>query len=163
MAYDSPFQVLTPEVVRLLSAEYNAGLRGMYIDCLAVLQGFLGRFSSTFVSSVFGDAAEVDSLIEGYLFKIPDLFARPPDSDIPTGSFDPLQAKANLLRDFMIETLRRNKETAIELYSECLSPKRGLTRQAAFDLVDNYLNALATQYRVLRYPNTQPQILQAGR
>ena len=163
MAYDSPFQVLTPEVVQLLSAEYNADLRGMYIDCLAVLQGFLGRFSSSPVVWVFDDSGEVDRIIEGYLSKMPALFSVSPSADTSTSSLDQLQARANLLRNFMIDTARKNKETAIDLHSQYVSPSRVLARQTAFDLVENYLNALATQYRVLRYPNTQPESLRAGR
>lgn len=163
MAYDSPFQPLTPNVVHLLSADYNSELRGMYIDCLAVLQGFLGRFSSDPIVSVFDDAESVDNIIEELLSRMPSLLSVSPSADTTTSSRSQLQEKADLLREFMIATIRSNKQIAIDLYRECISPKKAITYQAAFNLVDVYLNALVTQYRFLRYPNTQPLILQAGR
>jgi hypothetical protein len=135
----------------------------MYIDCLAVLQGFLGRFSSDPIVSVFDDPEAVDNIIEEHLSRMPSLLSVSPSADTTTSSLSQLQEKADLLREFMIATIRNNKQIAMDLHKECISPKKTITYQVAFNLVDVYLNALVTQYRFLRYPNTQPQILQAGR
>ena len=61
---------------------------------------------------------------------MPALLAVSPSADTTQSSFNQLQAKADLLRDFIIDTIRINKETALDLYDKCVSPKKAISHQA---------------------------------
>jgi hypothetical protein len=133
-------------------------LRTLYIDCLALLQGLLGRFGSGPISSSF-DPQLVDRLIEENLNRIAAILTIPENADTTSPDYKRSVAEIEMLSAFLIDTMRINKETALDLYAECISPKKAFTPQAAYLFADTFLNVLISQYKYIRYPQEQPIVI----
>jgi hypothetical protein len=152
MAYNNPFLFLGPKVVFYLSRPENLLVRELYIDSLAVLQALLGRFASGPNASTIDDPHLVERVIDENITKIAALIVVPPSVD-PSA---PDSSDAQATRDISTKTLALNKETAVDLYAECVNPTNVQSHQVAFDLADKYIRALVEQYTFFRYPNRQP-------
>lgn len=125
MAYDTPFEFLTPgEEVYLNSSGHEAD-RTLYIDCLALLHDVLADFSTTSLHSVFKRVEIVRTTAES------------------TAQFPRV---AYLVK----KNVETNMKTALELYDELTSGARQVTRPITLSYVDEYLNDLLNQYQAIR-------------
>ena len=125
MAYDTPFQSLTPDEERYLSNVNHQSDRTIYIDCLAFLHDLLADFGTASLHSAFE----------------PDQIKRAAS-----------EAKANFARSAysLKNNIETNMRTALDLHQELTSGARQVTRPVTLSYVEEYLNDLLDQYRVIR-------------
>ncbi|HEV7378009.1 MAG TPA: hypothetical protein VGN95_25235 [Pyrinomonadaceae bacterium] len=158
MAFNYPYQTLNIEELRHLTAKDNTTARKALIDCLAMLQEILLDASSSPVRPFVQNSSMAASIIEETLSNFPQI-AYVVRSAYDTTSEATRQAEADEIRQRVIREIRKNKETALELRQEYLSPSgppNGATSTSeAANFIETFLTTLATQYDNLRYPNTQ--------
>lgn len=152
MAYSYPFQLLSPIDVRYLTVSDNNEARSTYVYCLALLQQVLAPLGTGFNFTVPEDPVVAVKAIEEAINKMPALvFVQSPTNE-PLSTTP--EAQIEIIRRRLIEKLKVNTETAVDLYNEYQSLSR-IGIGEARKLVDDYLYSLITQYTILRRAENQ--------
>jgi hypothetical protein len=124
MAFNTPYEFLSPNDIFYLSHTNNQSDRLFYIDCLALLDDLLTSFSSS-----------------------PDHWIFPPEKN----KEDVMESLSNLSWRDLQDNLKKNLSTAWDLYEELNSSNRSVTSFTARSLADKFLNDLLEQYLLIRY------------
>ena len=157
MAFNFPYQTLSVQELRHLTGKDNSEGRKIFIDCLSMLQEILLDVSTSSVRPSLKNPDAAATIIEDLLSTFPKL-AYVAQSAYDTTSEASKLAESAELRERIIAELRKNKETALELRQEYVSPSLppngARTRAEASGFIETFLSTLADQYDNLRYPNT---------
>lgn len=157
MAFNFPYQTLSVQELRHLTGKDNREARKIFIDCLSMLQEILLDVSASSVRPSLKSPDVAAAILEELVSNFPQL-TYVAQSAYDTTSESSKLAESAELRQRIITELRKNKETALELRREYISPSLLPTgarnRAEASGFIEAFLSTLADQYDNLRYPNT---------